>query len=55
MPTPAEAEKHSDHVWKVLIPELLIRIYRDHFSLADTAEAAFRMRNTPLTEDDQPL
>lgn len=42
-----ERGKHYDYIWKVLLPEFLIKLYIDLFHL-NKVEAEIKMRETPM-------
>jgi len=46
-----ERRDNNDYVWKVLLPEVFIKLYMDHFSM-EKGEAEKRIQNTPLREED---
>ena len=50
-PTAQLQQRHSDFVWKVILAEAFIGIYRDHFGLGSKEEAERRIKNTPLPDD----
>jgi hypothetical protein len=41
---------HYEHIWKVMIPEIIIKIYMDHFGFTKR-EAEIRISETPLKND----
>ena len=45
--SPQDQLKMHDFVWLVMLPEIFLRFYMDHFSL-ERHEALRRIRNTPL-------
>ena len=45
MPTIRLQTEHSDFIWKVVVTEVLIKIYMDFFGF-DKLETERRMRNT---------
>jgi len=46
-----EQRENHDYVWKVLLPECLIKFYMDFFHL-DKAAAEAKIRETPLRKQD---
>ena len=51
MRTDQEKRDNNDYVWKVLLPEALIKIYMDHFSM-ERLEVEKRILKTPLHKED---
>lgn len=47
----AERLENNEYVWKVLLPECLIKFYMDFFGI-DKKEAETKIRETPLREKD---
>ena len=47
----SERRQHKDYVWKVLLPECLIKFYMDFFHL-DKAVSETKIRETPLRKRD---
>jgi hypothetical protein len=47
----SERRQHNDYVWKVLLPECLIKFYMDFFHL-DKSTAETKIRETPLRKRD---
>merc|ERR1712226_1089451 len=53
--TPTEELKrfHDDFLWKVILPECLIKIYQKFFDIPTMKEAERKMRDTPMPDEEE--
>ena len=52
MKTERDYIENNDYVWKVLLPEIFIKFYMDHFDVSKS-EAEQRIKETPLKSEEK--